>query len=179
MEAVIDVRMAFQEGVNVIPVRRNVAGEEHLYIFTGNDQPVVVERRDPVTKKILANVVPSRIQKWKNALLDIGTRSPLISFSAATRGIEVMVPPGAMGDIEDYLIEGGQVRLYGDKDISGVLQAAGITSVTKVAAEDLTRGWQTGRVLYGGAQKARKRRAPGSTAEPEAADPAPEGGDIA
>ncbi len=179
MEAVIDVRMAFQEGVNVIPVRRNVAGEEHLYIFTGNDQPVVVERRDPVTKKILANVVPSRIQKWKNALLDIGTRSPLISFSAATRGIEVMVPPGAMGDIEDYLIEGGQVRLYGDKDISGVLQAAGITSVTKVAAEDLTRGWQTGRVLYGGAQKARKRRAPGSTAEPEAADPAPEAGDIA
>lgn len=179
MEAVVDVRRAFQEGVNVLPVRRNVAGEEHVYIFTGNDQPVVVERRDPVTKRILANAVPSRIQKWKNALLDIGTRSPLIKFSAATRGIEVMVPPGAMGEIEDYLIEGGQVTLYGDKDISGVLQAAGITSVTRMGADDLARGWQTGRILYGGAQKSRTRRASASTSEPEGAEFAPEAGDIA
>lgn len=179
MEAVVDIRRAFQEGVNVLPVRRNVAGEEHIYIFTGNDQPVVVERRDPVTKRILANAVPSRIQKWKNALLDIGTRSPLINFSSATRGIEVMVPPGAMGDVEDYLIEGGQVRLYGDRDISSVLQAAGITSVTRMGAEDLTRSWQTGRILYGGAQKPRKRRASGSPEESDGAELQPEAGDIA
>ena len=150
MEAVIDVQRAFSEGINPIPARGvNEKGEEILVIYSPNGNAPIIERRDPITHRVLPETVPARIQRWKNLLLDLSKRNPLISFNPSIKGIELVSPEDHLGVIEDYLLTGGSIRISGKDDMSGVLKQTGIDHVQKIANEDLLTNWNSGHNIFG------------------------------
>lgn len=150
MEAVVDIRRALAEGVTPFPTRSiDANGQEILVIYSPDGNAPIIERRDPVTHRVLPETVPARIQRWKSLLLDLSKRSPLINFKPSTRGIELVSPENHLGVIEDYLLTGGSIRTPGVDDMSGVLKLAGIDHVQKLANDDLLTNWNSGHTLLG------------------------------
>ena len=157
MEAVLDVARARAEGVLSLPARTVSDGQEILVIDQGFNQPPLIERRDPTTRRLLPTSVPVRVQKWKTALLDLSRRTPLISFNALDKGIELLSLPDQIGEIEDYLVDGGTIRIFGDDDINNVIQAAGVTSWVSAAEEDIRGIWRGARAVPGAIAQPRPR----------------------
>jgi hypothetical protein len=147
LEAVLDVSRSRAEGILELPVRTIQDGQEVLIIDQGGNQPPLVERRDPVTRRLLPSSVPIRIQKWKSALLDLSRKSRLISFNAASQGLELVCMPDQLGELEDFLVDGGTVRIFTEADINDVLKAAGITHWAKAPEEVLRQLWQSARAI--------------------------------
>lgn len=156
MEAVVDIQMSFQEGIRSLPARVSRGGMETVYIDTGRGEPPAIERRDPRTRKLFADTVPARIQQWQTALLDLSRRNPLINFDALGKGVQLLAPQDKLGEIEDYLVDGGAIRVLGDDDINEVLRAAGVHTVATIDAETLDHNWSTARALFGGVHQIRK-----------------------
>ena len=63
---------------------------------SGQSAPRVAAGRRPV---------PPRVQRWKNALLDLSLRNKLINF-ADRSALQLAVPDGALGHVEDVLNAG-------------------------------------------------------------------------
>lgn len=156
MEAVVDIELCFRDGVRSLPARVVRGDVEVVYVDTGRGEPPAIERRDPRSKKLLPDNVPARMQQWQTALLDLSRRNPLINFDALGRGIQILAPQESLGEIEDYLVDGGAIRLHGNDDINEVLKAAGVHSVTKIEDEVLTHNWSTGRTLFGGVHQVKR-----------------------
>jgi hypothetical protein len=150
MEAVVDVLRALAEGVNPIPARSlDENGQEVLVIYSPNGNAPIIERRDPVTHRVLPETVPARIQRWKNLLLDLSKRSPLISFEPSVKGIELVSPEDHLGAIEDYLLDGGSIKVPGVDDMNRVLKQTGVEHVQKIHGDDLLTNWTSGHVIFG------------------------------
>ncbi|RFA13884.1 hypothetical protein B7R21_07395 [Subtercola boreus] len=57
---------------------------------------------------------PPRVRQWKNSLLDLSLRNPLINHrnsSASSSSVNLMVPAKTLGTIEDLLQTGSELRL--------------------------------------------------------------------
>lgn len=150
MEAVVDIQRALSEGVNPIPARSvDENGQEVLVIYSPNGTAPIVERRDPVTHRVLPDSVPARIQRWKNLLLDLSKRNSLISFEPSAKGVELVSPDDHLGAIEDYLLTGGSIKITGVDDMSGVLKQTGVDHVKKLDHEVLETNWNAKHALFG------------------------------
>ena len=150
MEAVVDVQRALADGVHPLPARGlDDNGQEILVIYSPNGNAPIVERRDPITHRVLPETVPARIQRWKNLLLDLSKRSPLINFNPSLKGIELVSPAEHLGVIEDYLLTGGSIRVPGKDDMSGVLKQTGIDHVRKLHNDDLLTNWNSAHAIFG------------------------------
>lgn len=158
MVSVLDVARARADGVLFIPVRTVVDGQEVLIIDQGGGQPPLIERRDPVTRRLLPTSVPVRVQKWKTALLDLSRRNRLISFKALDQGLELLAIADQIGAVEDFLVDGGSVRIFGDDDINGVLQAAGVTSWVKANEDQLRHIWEANRAIPAAVRKLKQEK---------------------
>ncbi len=157
MEAVVDVQRALAEGVNPIPARSlDENGQEILVIYSPNGNAPIIERRDPVTHRVLPETVPARVQRWKSLLLDLSRRSPLIKFEPSVKGIELVSPEDHLGAIEDYLLTGRSIRVLGIDDMSGVLKQTGVDHVKKIHHDDLVTNWTSGHVIFGFANTSRR-----------------------
>lgn len=165
MEAVLDVARARADGVMSLPVRTIIDGQEVLIIDQGGTQAPLIERRDPTTRRLLPTSVPVRVQKWKTALLDLSRRNPLITFNATSQGLQLLCPPDQIGVIEDYLVDGGTVRVLGDVDLSGVLKQAGVTSWIKAAEQDLRHVWEAARGIPAAVSKFKRVKVEPSPAD--------------
>lgn len=158
MRSVLDVARARADGVLAIPVRTIKDGQEVLIIDQGGTQPPLIERRDPVTRRLLPTSVPVRVQKWKTALLDLSQRNRLISFKALDQGLELLATADRIGAVEDFLVDGGTVRIFGDDDINGVLQAAGVTSWVKANGDQIRHIWEANRAIPAAVRKFKRRK---------------------
>jgi len=158
MISVLDVARARADGVLALPVRTIQDGQEVLIIDQGGGQPPLIERRDPATRRLLPTSVPVRVQKWKTALLDLSQRNRLISFKALDQGLELLTTADQIGAVEDFLVDGGTVRIFGDDDINGVLQAAGVTSWVKANEDQLRQIWEANRAIPAAVRKLKRKK---------------------
>jgi hypothetical protein len=123
MHGVIDVYRAHSEGIRPIPARVIRNNELVVVIDNGPSDALVIEKRDPVTRKLLPESVPARVQSWKNSLLDLSFRNRLLNLKIERQGIGVVVPVGKLGWIEDHLNEGGQIALRAVDSLDAVMAA--------------------------------------------------------
>ena len=103
MEAIIDVARAHREGIRPIPARILRDNIITVVIDNGPSSPPIIERRDPSTRKLLAESVPARVQSWKNSLLDLSFRNRLLNLAPERHGMGLLAPLGELGWIEDQL----------------------------------------------------------------------------
>lgn len=61
---------------------------------------------------LVANDAPPRVKRWKDSLLDLSLRNPLINYRfPAAASATLMLPPGSIGSIEDLLQNGHELPL--------------------------------------------------------------------
>jgi len=128
---ILDVQVARRNGIVALPSRRRLP--------TGDVQVIEyhpVQHSTPMPQFVGGATAPSpadasraqepaRVTKWKNSLLDLSLRNRLINFSTRY-AVELVVPPGKLGTLEDLVHSGRQLRLLPSDHVDAVYQARGI-----------------------------------------------------
>lgn len=111
MEAIVDVALCHRSGIRPLPAQIRQGDELIVVIDNGPAEPVVIERRDPATRRLLPNTVPARVQSWKNRLLDLSFRNRLLNLKLDRAGLLLLPPLDKLGQIEDRLAGGGPLHI--------------------------------------------------------------------
>ena len=92
---------------------------------------------------LLANDAPPRIKRWKDSLLDLSLRNPLINYRfPASSSATLMLPPGSLGTVEDLLQNGQELPLLPNMFISADGAHVSLSS-RNVADERITESLKT------------------------------------
>ncbi|RIJ60349.1 DUF3320 domain-containing protein [Clavibacter phaseoli] len=92
-------------------------------------------------------VVPARVQRWKNALLDLSLRNRLINFSDRAR-FPLHVAEEGLAEFEDVLNSGKPIDLLAADALPEVLKQRGMQRGRDVPADDRIALFRTRRQLY-------------------------------
>ena len=153
LAAAVDIRRAYlRAGIRPIPARVRSGDIVTIVIDNGPSAPPITEKRDAKTNVVLPNTVPARVQQWKNSLLDLSLRNRLLNFNAPVAGIQLMPPKGRLGEIEDFLVEGGRLEVWGWEQIDLAHEAVGTRNILNADNEELVSVWEKGRALIGAVQ---------------------------
>ncbi|MCT1601634.1 DUF4011 domain-containing protein [Kocuria sp. p3-SID1433] len=80
-------------------------------------------------------LLPPRIQKWRQSLLDLSLRNPLLNLPR--RAMELIVPERSLPKFEDTLADGQRLLLRAEDDLAELGQASGRTSARELGDEAL------------------------------------------
>jgi SpoU rRNA methylase family enzyme len=155
LEAMVDIRRSHEEGILPLPVRFEKDGVVTVIIDRGPEQPVVVERRDGKTRKLLESTAPARVQQWKNSLLDLTFRNTLLNYKPARTGAEIIVPKGILGSIEDLLSEGRPLPVIPHDDLNVALVEGGFRFARDLSQDVLEDLWRSNKAVFAGIDKSR------------------------
>lgn len=136
MEGVLDVGRAHREGVRSLPSRVIRDGQLIVVIDNGPTVPPVIERRDPITRRLLPDVVPARVQQWKNTLLDLSFRNRLLNLNTVRTGLRLLPPIEYLGYIEDHLSNGQPLKVA-PADVLSPVQMGAIPEGKQRVAQNL------------------------------------------
>lgn len=128
--AVVDVilaRKALTQKITPMPAKVvNDKGEVEVHEykpaeFTYNvflDQLSLAMKDMGKSANLLDTQVPPRLKKWLDSLLDLSMRNPLINFRARTTSVPLIMPEGAVAQLEDMLTAGisFQVITHGEDE---------------------------------------------------------------
>lgn len=148
LEALVNVLQCHKQGVLPLPARVVRDGIVTLVIDNGPSEPPVIERRDEKTRKLLPNTVPARIQQWKNSLLDLSFRNPLLNYKPDRNGIELLAPGPALGIIEDWVAAGQPIIAPPADGLDQIYKARGIRAAQQLAEEELGGIWRQNHALF-------------------------------
>lgn len=82
--------------------------------------------------------MPARVAQWRNALLDLSFRNPLLNLRMGRSGVDLHVPAGALGLLEDLVASGRSLHLLPHDQLSAIHHAAGARTAQEIEAEQLT-----------------------------------------
>lgn len=130
VEGVVDIYAARNAGIRPIPARiTDAAGRTAIHEYVPPQRSVVPAHQPTADRERLrdrpAAVVPSRIAKWKNALLDLSLRNRLINFTPTAR-FPLAVPDDRVGQFEDLINGGSAVTLLPSDAVSAMQMERGI-----------------------------------------------------
>ncbi|MEO6470356.1 MAG: DUF4011 domain-containing protein, partial [Aeromicrobium sp.] len=138
----VDVHLSHQNGLHPLPavLRRGDAIEIVEYkAFTPPDfVRAAPSTRKSATGRVIRDESPGRIQNWKRALLDLSANNPLLKLPARDTVARAYVPPGALGKLEDFLHDGGVLRLAPSSEVTSEDHARGVQSVAQLESDELT-----------------------------------------
>lgn len=142
---VIDVYVARRNDILPLPARaRSASGEVQVVEYRPAEHstprprlhsgPARPDAPEQVTDA--GPPVPPRVQQWKNALLDLSLRNRLINFTGRY-AVELTVPAGFLGQMEDVLHDGRQLTLRASDAVPAVHEARGVRYGRDLPQEDL------------------------------------------
>ena len=138
--AVVDVNRARRSGITPLPARvRDAAGQVQIttYVPAEHSAPtLVVNGRAPETPHA-TEIAPSRVQNWKNALLDLSLRNRLINLPADKASFNVLLPSSSLGTLEDLISADVSLHLFPADDVDDIHRARGGLSARDLPPEQL------------------------------------------
>jgi hypothetical protein len=81
---------------------------------------------------------PPRVQRWRNSLLDMSFRNPLLNMKVGRTSVALHVPHGALGQLEDQLFDGQALNLHPHDDLAEIHVARGARTAQDIEPETLT-----------------------------------------
>jgi len=159
VEALIDVHRAHLAGNLPLPARVVRDGVVTVVVDPGPGAAPVVERRDVKTGRRVEGSVPTRVSRWKASLLDLTFRNPLLKFSTARDGLDLLIPPAYLNQVEDDLILGKSLKVVPSDVLEGPQKAMGLRTIQDATRSVLEEYYQKLGVLYttSGLEEAKKR----------------------
>ncbi|GHS86024.1 DNA helicase [Actinomycetota bacterium] len=149
---VVDVWRARRGGVLPLPARvRTEDGDVQVVEYRpAEHSPATPDAADPgaaATGTTTAVPVPARVRQWKNALLDLSLRNPLLHFRPRS-AVSLAVPDGGLGRLEDALQDGRAVQLLPAEPRDEVTRARGVERGRDLPPEALTELFEQRRAVY-------------------------------
>lgn len=121
---VLDVAAAHRR-VRPLPVVRR-DGEQTVIEHETTAPPVTkrarrsIGRTDETAETLETEEFPRRVQAWRNRLLDLTFRNPLLNL-ADRRGIELLLHGDDLGEFEDMLASGKKIPLTPSEDVAATI----------------------------------------------------------
>lgn len=124
-----------EEGVRVVEVERSVPAAQRQPATAAAPEP-----RDPAARggDRPRQEFPPRVARWRSSLLDLSFRNPLLNMRAGRSALELHVPQGALGMLEDMLFEGRTFNLLPDDQLAEIHRARGARSAQDIDPQTLT-----------------------------------------
>lgn len=129
---VVDVAMCRTVGVLPMPVRQQRADgvveivEYHAADLASASSEPTAPSTEPAQRRT-ERPVPPRIQRWKNSLLDLTLRNPLLTLARVTQ-VPLLVPQGRVGELAQLLQAGTSVSVRACDDLSWAVVDSMITN---------------------------------------------------
>lgn len=134
---VIDVSLARTTGALPLPAHRDrpdgVREVHEYHAATPDLRPNTLDRaattppqRTPAPPAEKRTAAPPRIQAWKNALLDLSLRNPLLTMGRGMTNLPLLIPHEHLGAFTDLLQDGAKVSLRAVDDLAWAVVARGV-----------------------------------------------------
>lgn len=149
LESLVNIARCHHNGVLPLPARVTNDGIVTIVIDNGPSQPPVIERRDSATRKLLPNTVPARVQQWKNSLLDLSFRNPLLNHRPDKTGVSLVPPVGLLGEVEDFLSAGHPLSIFPADGVGEIMRQRGVRAVQQMTGSDVIQLWRQTHTLFG------------------------------
>ena len=146
VDGLIDVRAAhrrvrpipsvhIEDGVRVVEIERGVAPvapafEGKVEIRTTEEPEVRGGEREERT-------FPPRIERWRNSLLDLSFRNPLLNMKSGRGALDLHVPKDALPSLEDLIFDGRPVNIAPHDALAEIHIARGARSAQDIDADEL------------------------------------------
>ncbi len=145
-DGIVDVHLARRSNIGPLPaLHRDANGTLVVTVQapatappSASDTPSPSSPR-PTTRPT-SSTVPARVQRWKNALLDLSLRNKLISLTPGASVTRLNIPEGGLAQVEDVLHGGGRLALRAADDIDEVHRARGTLTASQLPDEMLAEG---------------------------------------
>ncbi|HEY0890270.1 MAG TPA: DUF4011 domain-containing protein [Nocardioides sp.] len=138
VQAVVDVVQARQSGILPLPSRR-ILNDGTVQIVeyqpaSAADRKLVIEYVGDRPSAAAVDDAPTRIQQWKNSLLDLSLRNRLINYTD-TAGVRLRVPESMIGQVEDLISAQKPITLRPVDQIDEIDRSRGIADATTLPEE--------------------------------------------
>lgn len=145
---VLDVRAAHRR---VRPLPRVTGQSGARVVETIVTTPAIRTQRARTAKAVgrrrEADVYPARVQRWRNDLLDLSLRNPLLKI-ADSRGLKLLVPPRSLGEFEDRLNSSEPIRLVPHDQLADIHLSRGVTSAQHLEESELETVFHEENAVY-------------------------------
>ncbi|MGI8757287.1 MAG: DUF4011 domain-containing protein [Acidimicrobiales bacterium] len=95
-----------------------------------------------------AQSFPPRVERWRSSLLDLSFRNPLLNMKTGRTALEVHVPSGALGTLEDMLFDGQSLTLVPHDQLAQIHHERGARTAQDLETSTLTAILTSERVLF-------------------------------
>lgn len=152
LRALIDISTARRDGVRPLPTALDDTAElvetpENTTTIAGLDLPPELRARalnDAVLD--LRDNAPSRVKKWKRALLDLSTRNRLLNLKASAQVMDLVVPARGLAILDDLVHGEKRISLAAHNDLSSIYSLQGArtaqdidgATLLQILSKDLT-----------------------------------------
>ncbi len=127
--ALVDVYKCRREGIHPLPARVMRDGALTVIVHESITPQVIEEPERPplaaVGRAASIDRTPPRMKHWKAGLLDLSLRNPLLQLKIGRQALEVLVPSGGLGVLEDLLMQGDAVQLAAHDGLTEFQRAKG------------------------------------------------------
>ncbi|HET6546987.1 MAG TPA: hypothetical protein VFG79_00935, partial [Solirubrobacter sp.] len=97
--------VSIQDGVRVVEVERTPAPAPAPVSRRPAEEPEREARGGARPKR----TYPPRVERWRNSLLDLSFRNPLLNMRGGNAALDLHVPRGSLGTVEDMLFGGTSI----------------------------------------------------------------------
>lgn len=133
----IDVAASRREGVSALPaVKERADGVTEVYEYRAGQSPVVTEVEEKVldhgSRQRHVDTHPARYRTWKSSLFSLNATNALLNLGSNARVQPLVLPPEALGVLEDKLNQDVSFNLLSGYDIPEVLVARDIRNALQL-----------------------------------------------
>lgn len=173
LRGLVDVRLAHRSGIDPLPTRDDatvvpiaspdrdapVGPDQDLLTDTTGLTAAAVQLPENLREAVLGEAdeaervyeiddsAPPRVQRWRQALLDLSLRNPLLNLPRSrSRGLDLHVPAGALAVLDDLIHAHKSLRIHSIDDLTAL---RGLRPDAEVAPETLVSDLQNEHRLYG------------------------------
>jgi hypothetical protein len=126
-------QVTVENGVRIVEVERASAPTPAVPVRRPNEEAAPPARGGARPKR----VYPPRVERWRSSLLDLSFRNPLLNMRSGNAAMDLHVPRGSLGTVEDLLFAGRALSLRPHDQLAQIHLARGARTAQDIEPESL------------------------------------------
>ena len=147
LDYMVDVRRAHRR-VRPLPVVRVVDGQVIVEVERQAERALSSAPTDSSRYEGKGSTYPPRVAAWRNSLLDLTFRNPLLNMKTQRSGVDLAIPSGYLGAFEDMLSKGASFTVSTADDVGALAAANGAQTAWDMAPDQLANILEGEHLIY-------------------------------
>jgi hypothetical protein len=147
LDYMVDVRRAHRR-VRPLPVVRLVDGRVIVEVERQAERALRSTPSDSTRYEGKGPGYPPRVAAWRNSLLDLTFRNPLLNMKTQRSGVDLAIPAGYLGAFEDMLAKGVAFTVSTSDDVGALAVANGAQTAWDMPRDQLANILEGEHLVY-------------------------------